>query len=61
MYSVYVTAVRLITNTSRPLEGKKSEILTERTFAGGKLKQLFLCILLKLNLTDFRIVMYSNT
>ena len=36
IYSVYVTAVRLIGgDNDRPLEGMKSKILTERTLAGG--------------------------
>ena len=34
-YHIYVTAVKLIGITGRPLEGKKSKILTERTLAGG--------------------------
>ena len=34
-YSVYVTAVRLIGTTGRPLEGEKSDIVTARTLAGG--------------------------
>ncbi|XP_065918194.1 contactin-3-like isoform X2 [Dysidea avara] len=33
-YSVYVTAVRLIGTTSRPLEGEKSRTVTARTLAG---------------------------
>ncbi|XP_065918896.1 protogenin B-like [Dysidea avara] len=36
-YSVYVTAVRLIGATGRPLEGEKSDIVTARTLAGGLL------------------------
>ena len=36
-YSVYVTAVRLIGTTGRPLEGEKSDIVTARTLAGSKL------------------------
>ena len=36
-YRVYVTAVRLIGgDNGRPLEGIKSELLTERTLAGGQ-------------------------
>ena len=36
IYSVYVTAVRLIGgDTGKPLEGMKSKILTKRTLAGG--------------------------
>ena len=36
IYSVYVTAVRLIGgDNDRPLEGMKSKILTARTLAGG--------------------------
>ena len=47
MYSVYVTAVRLIGDTSRPLEGMKSKVLIERTLAGGESKQnMFSCTLL---------------
>jgi len=34
-YSVYLTAVRLIGTTGRPLEGEKSDIVTARTLAGG--------------------------
>ena len=34
-YSVYVTAVRLIGTTGRPLEGEKSDMVTARTLAGG--------------------------
>ena len=34
-YHIYVTAVKLIGTTGRPLEGNKSKILTERTLAGG--------------------------
>ena len=34
-YSVYVTAVRLIGTTGRPLEGEKSDIVSTRTLAGG--------------------------
>ena len=34
-YSVYVTAVRLIGDTGRPLEGMKSRTVTGRTLAGG--------------------------
>ena len=37
MYSVYVTAVRLIGDTARPLEGIKSRTVTGRTLAGGEL------------------------
>ena len=36
-YSVYVTAVRLIGDTSIPLEGMKSRIVTGRTLAGGEI------------------------
>ena len=36
-YSVYVTAVRLIGDTGRPLEGMKSRTVTGRTLAGGKM------------------------
>ena len=36
-YSVYVTAVRLIGNTGRQLEGMKSKTVTGRTLAGGKM------------------------
>ena len=36
-YSIYVTAVRLIGDNNRPLEGAKSKILIERTLAGGEL------------------------
>ena len=41
-YHIYVTAVKLIETTDRPLEGKKSKILMERTLAGGvyNMKQL---------------------
>ena len=35
-YNVYVTAVRLIGDTSRPLEGNKSRTVAGRTLAGGK-------------------------
>ena len=35
-YSVYVTAVRLIGDASRPLEGNKSKMVTGRTLAGGE-------------------------
>ena len=35
-YSIYVTAVRLIGNSNKPLEGRKSKILIERTLAGGE-------------------------
>ena len=41
-YSVYVTAVRLIGDTSRPLEGNKSRTVTGRTLAGGKTILLWL-------------------
>ena len=34
-YSVYVTAVRLIGTTGRPLEGEKSDTISTRTLAGG--------------------------
>ena len=37
MYSVYVTAVRLIGDNDRPLEGMKSIIVTGRTLAGGEI------------------------
>ena len=37
MYSVYVTAVRLIEDTARPLEGMKSITVTGRTLAGGEI------------------------
>ena len=40
-YSVYVTAVRLIGDTSRVLEGMKTTTLTERTLAGSKSKEIF--------------------
>ena len=47
MYSIYVTAVRLIGDTPRPLEGMKSKVLIERTLAGGESKQnMFSCTLL---------------
>ena len=36
-YSVYVTAVRLIGDTGRPLEGMKSRTVTGRTLAGSKM------------------------
>ena len=36
-YSVYVTAVRLIGTTGRPLEGEMSEVVSKRTLAGGLL------------------------
>ena len=36
-YSVYVTAVRLIGTTGRPLEGEKSRTITARTLAGSEL------------------------
>ena len=35
-YNVYVTAVRLIGDTNRPLEGNKSRTVTGRTLAGGE-------------------------
>ena len=35
-YSIYVTAVKLIGNPSRPLEGMKSRTVTGRTLAGGE-------------------------
>ena len=35
-YSVYVTAVRLIGNSSRALEGNKSRTVIGRTLAGGE-------------------------
>ena len=35
-YRVYVTAVRLIGDNDRSLEGMKSKLLTERTLAGGQ-------------------------
>ena len=35
-YSIYVTAVRLIGSTSRPLEGNRSRTVTGRTLAGGE-------------------------
>jgi len=35
VYSVYVTAVRLIGTTGRSLEGEKSRTVTARTLAGG--------------------------
>ena len=37
MYSVYVTAVRLIGDTARPLEGMKSIVVTGITVAGGEI------------------------
>ena len=40
-YSVYVTAVRLIGDNGRPLEGMKATILTKRTLAGSKSKDIF--------------------
>ena len=40
LYSVYVTAVRLIGDTGRLLEGMRSNVVTERTLAGGELKKL---------------------
>ena len=47
LYSVYVTAVRLIGDTGRLLEGMRSNVVTERTLAGGELKKLVIdaCIL----------------
>ena len=35
-YSVYVTAVRLIGDTNRSLEGNRSRTVTGRTLAGGE-------------------------
>ena len=35
-YNMYVTAVRLIENSSRALEGNKSRTVTGRTLAGGE-------------------------
>ena len=43
-YSVYVTAVRLIGTTGRPLEGEKSKVVNSRTLAGGLLHCCFLRI-----------------
>ena len=37
MYSLYVTAVRLIGDTGRSLEGMKSVTVARRTLAGGTL------------------------
>ena len=37
IYSVYVTAVRLIGGTVRPLEGMKSITVTGRTLAGSEI------------------------
>ena len=34
-YSVYVTAVRLVGDTGKPLEGMKTTTLIERTLAGS--------------------------
>ena len=39
VYSVYVTAVRIIGDTGRPLQGMKSDIVTKRTLAGGEYVQ----------------------
>ena len=39
MYSVYMTAVKLIGDTGRLLEGMQSNIVVERTLAGGESKQ----------------------
>ena len=45
IYSVYVTAVRLIGgDDDRPLEGIKSKILIKRTLAGGGSILMFSCI-----------------
>ena len=38
-YCVYVTAVKLIGDTGRPLEGNKSRTVTGRTLAGGETLQ----------------------
>ena len=43
-YSVYVTAVRLIGDTGRLLEGSKSITITQRTLAGSKSKEIFLLV-----------------
>ena len=40
-YSVYVTAIRLIGETDRSLEGMKTATLIERTLAGSKSKKIF--------------------
>ena len=57
VYSIYVTAVRLIGgDNDRPLEGMRSEILTERTLAGSESK-----LICKVNPNDFHIVMYICT
>ena len=36
-YSIYVTAVRLIEDTDKLLEGMKSRTVTGRTLGGGKM------------------------
>ena len=41
-YSVYVTAVRLIGDANRPLEGMKTTTLIKRTLAGSKSKEILL-------------------
>ena len=45
VYSVYVTAVRLIGDTGKLLEGMKSITLTERTLAGGETLQTCIYIM----------------
>ena len=40
-YSVYVTAVRLIGDTGRRLEGMKTVTLIKGTLAGSKSKEIF--------------------
>ena len=58
---MYVTAVRLIGgDNDRSLEGIKSKTLTERTFAGGESKLIIYVFMhvIKVNPTDFCIVMY---
>ena len=46
-YSIYVTTVRLIGDTGRPLEGMKSETVTRRTLSGGTFNNNYLCKLVK--------------
>ena len=40
-YGVYVTAIRLIGDNGKPLEGMKTITLSERTLAGSKSKEIF--------------------
>ena len=59
-YSVYVTAVRLIGDTGRPLEGMKTTILIKTTLAGSKSKN-FLSQITGVNLSKpYAIIILSR-